>query len=130
MWLRMIIAVLASIVLTGCAGGASPIVAGDGYLGLGWYVDHPPQELRISSGEIDDLHIMDVEGFGLFFANGGCCIGSTNTCSVVARPGMDFYVRLSRMEIATGKEAENSAISMIVVSAKSTRITSEKGNLR
>lgn len=86
--------------LVGCAG-YRPVVAGEGYLGLGWFRD-------FTYPEHSDYEVIDVEGVGILTMRGRLIVGYADYSIVNASEPdtADFRLLMSNAEFAVGAEAE------------------------
>jgi hypothetical protein len=90
----------------GCAPGGSPIVAGPRHLGIGWFVQREPFVAETSGQGETAPFCIDVKGIGLLFSPGRCSVGYARTNFVAVHPGDDAQVRLSGLEVFTGRRAD------------------------
>jgi len=102
----LLVAVLAAGGSAGCAGQGSPVACGPGYLAVGWFVRRAPEALRTDSSAPAGLRCIDLEGVGLLLLPGRCNLGYVRTNRVAVPAGCDAHVRLSKLEVFTGRQAE------------------------
>ena len=86
--------------LVGCAE-YRPVVAGEGYLGIGWFRDY-------TYPDHSDYEVIDVEGVGILAMRGRLIVGYADYSIVEAsQPDTaNFRLSMSNAEFAVGAEAE------------------------
>lgn len=96
----------------GCARSGSPIVAGPGHLAVGWFVERKPAMSEAPQSKDTPPLCIDVEGVGILLSPGRFVVGYSQTNYVAVPAGNDSHVKLSNIEVFTGRPADAHAYVM------------------